>query len=205
MTKSNNVVIVGLLAIIVTILLTTTLQQTTTFAQSVEDSVNDVSLRVVFQFFEGEEEVNTFKVYRQLDGYGISDIPKFELEGIVDGGHPLLYREAHVHHHQPGNKQIAKDFDVAVYLSDGSLTDVHFLYTDCDILDYYIKTSIDVNLKVWNGQAKFPHVEHFVFECSGIHPFHQIDEPSTTETTSTTEPTTEPSEKKIATWEDFYK
>jgi len=63
MTKSNNVVIVGLLAIIVTILLATTLQQTTTLAQSTEDSVNDVSLRVVFQFFEGEEEVNTFQSF----------------------------------------------------------------------------------------------------------------------------------------------
>jgi len=205
MTKSNNVVIVGLLAIIVTILLTTTLQQTTTLAQSTEDSVNNVSLRVVFQFFDQEEEVNTFKVYRQLGGYGISDNPKFELEGIVDGGHPLLYREAHVHHHQPDNRQIAKDFDVAVYLSDGSLTDVHFLYTDCDIMEYYIKTGEDMNVRVWNGQAKFPHIEHFVFECSGIHPFHQIDEPSITETTSTTEPTTEPSEKTISTWEDFYK
>jgi len=204
MTKSNNIVIVGLLAITVTILLTTTLQ-TTTLAQSIEDSVNDVSLRVVFQFNEGEEEVNTFKVFKQLDGYGFSDTPKFVLEGIVDGGHPLLYREAHTHHHQAGSIQIVKDFDVAVYLSDGSLTDVHFLYADCDILDYYVKTGEDPNVKVWNGQAKFPHVEHFVFECSGIHPFHQIDEPRTTKTTSVTEPTTEPSEKKTPTWEDFFK
>jgi len=204
MTKSNNVVIVGLLVIVVTILLTTTLPQTTTLAQSVEDSVNDVSLRVVFQFFEGEEEVNTFKVYKQLGGYGISPTPKFVLEGIVDGGHPLLYREAHVHHHQSGG-QIAKDFDVAVYLSDGSLTDVHFLYSDCDILDYYIKTVEDPNARVWNGQAKFPHVEHFVFECNGIHPFHQIDEPSTSIETSTTESTTDLSEKEISTWEDYFK
>jgi len=132
MTKSNNVVIVGLLAIIVTILLTTTLQQTTVLAQSTEDSVNDVSLRVVFQFFEGEEEVNTFKVYKQLGGYGSTN-PTFELAGIVDGGHPLLYREAHVHHHQREHASSARDFDVAVYLSDGSLTNVNFLYTRCTI------------------------------------------------------------------------
>jgi len=205
MTKSNNIVVVGLLAIIVTILLTTALQQTTTSAQSVEDSVNDISLRVVFQYDEGEEEVNTFKVYRQLGGYGISDIPKFELAGIIDGGHPLLYREAHAHHHQPDNRDIARDFDVAVYLSDASLTDVHFLYKDCDILDYYIKTGEDPNVRVWNGQAKFPHVEHFVFECNGIHPFHQIDEPVRSEQTSTTESTKDLSEKETATWEDFFK
>jgi len=205
MTTSNNIVIVGLLSIIATILLTTALPQTTTLAQPLDDSVNDVYLRVVFQFFEGEEEVNTFKVYRQLGGYGISDTPKFELEGIVDGGHPLLYREAHTHHHQAGNKQIAKDFDVAVYLSDGSLTDVHFLYSDCDITDYYIKTVEDPNARVWNGQAKFPHVEHFVFECSGIHPFHQIDEPSTGVESDTTKKSTDQSEKEISTWEDYFK
>jgi len=203
MTKSNNVVIVGLLAIIVTILLATTLQQTTTFAQSTEDSVNDVSLRVVFQFFEGEEEVNTFKVYKQLSGYGIANT-KFELAGIVDGGHPLLDSETHVHHHQREHVSGARDFDVAVYLSDGSFTNVQFLYTRCDITDYYLKTGEDPNVRVWNGQAKFPHVEHFVFECSVIHPFHQVDEPRTSEKTSTTESTIE-GEKEIPTWEDFYK
>ena len=201
---SKNVINVGLLAVIVTILFTTALQQTTTSAQSIEDSVNDISLRVVFQYDDGEEEVNTFKVYKQLGGYGISNIPKFELAGIIDGGHPLLYREAHAHHHQAGDREIARDFNVAVYLSDGSLTDVHFLYQDCDILDYYIKTGEDVNLKVWNGQAKFPHVEHFVFECNGSHPFHQIDEPMRSEQ-GTTESTTDRSKKETTTWEDYFK
>ena len=201
-----NKITIGLaIAITASILLVSTLQQPTIMAQSTEDSVNDVSLRVVFQFFEGEEEVNTFKVYKQLGGYGISVTPKFILEGIVDGDHPLLYREAHVHHHQAGNPQIAKDFDVAVYLSDGSLTDVHFLYTSCDILEYYIKTVEDPNARVWNGQAKFAHVEHFVIECSGIHPFHQIDEPSTSIETDTTEAKTDQSEKETPTWKDFYK
>jgi len=201
-----NKITIGLaIAVTASILLVSTLQQPTIMAQSIEDSVNDISLRVVFQFFEGEEEVNTFKLYKQLGGYGISTNPKFELAGIVDGGHPLLYREAHVHHHQRDNPQIAKDFDVAVYLSDGSLTDVHFLYTDCDIVDYSIKTREDVNLRVWNGQAKFPHIERFVFECNGIHPFHQIDEPRRIERTSTTESTTDLSEREIPTWKDFYK
>ena len=116
-----------------------------------------------------------------------------------------MYREAHVHHHQRDNPQIAKDFDVAVYLSDGSFTDVHFLYADCDIVNYNIKTGEDPNVRVWNGQAKFPHVERFVFECNGIHPFHQIHEPRTSERTSTTESTTDLSEREIPTWKDFYK
>ena len=90
-------------------------------------------------------------------------------------------------------------------LSDGSLTDVHFLYTDCDILDYYIKTVEDPNARVWNGQAKFANVEHFVFECSGIHPFHQIDEPSTSVESDTTEEPTDQSEKETLTWKDYFK
>jgi len=86
-----NKITIGLaIAVTASILLVSTLQQPTIMAQSTEDSVNDISLRVVFQFFEGEEEVNTFKVYKQLGGYGISLTPKFELAGIVDGGHPLL-------------------------------------------------------------------------------------------------------------------
>ncbi len=193
------------IAVTASILLVSTLQQTTIMAQSTEDSVNDISLRVVFQFFEGEEEVNTFKVYKQLGGYGISNTPKFELAGIVYGGNQLLYREAHVHHHLGDSPQIAKDFDVAVYLSDGSLTDVHFLYNDCDIVDYSLKTGEDPNVRVWNGQAKFPHVERFVFQCNGIHPFHQIDEPRITEKTSTTESSIDRSEKEMPTWKDFFK
>jgi len=199
-----NKITIGLaIAVTASILLVSSLQQTTIMAQSTEDSVNDVSLRVVFQFFEGEEEVNTFKLYRQLGGYGTSPLPKFELAGIVDGGHPLLYREAHTHHHQPGNRLIAQDFDVAVYLSDGSFTDVHFLYTKCDIVDYNIKTREDPNVRVWNEQAKFAHVENFVFECIGIHPFHQVDEPSRIKKTSTMESTI--GEKELPTWKDFYK
>jgi len=201
-----NKITIGLaVAVTASILLVSTLQQPTIMAQSTEDSVNDISLRVVFQFFEGEEEVNTFKVYKQLGGYGISNTPKFELAGIVDGGHPLLYREAHVHHHQRDSPVISKDFDVAVYLSDGSLTDVHFLYSDCDIVDYKIRTGEDPNVRVWNGQAKFPHVEYFVFQCNGIHPFHQIDEPRTSEKTSTTESSIDRSKKEMPTWKEFFK
>jgi len=204
MKNSKQITMSAIVVIVASIVLVTSLQPTT-FAELEEDSVNNVGIRTVFQFNHGEEEINTFKVYRQISGYGEDTNPKFELQGIVDGRHPLLYAEAHKHHHQRGNSAIARDFDVEVYLTDQSITDVHFLYSSCDIKEYYVKTLVDVNLKVWNGAAKFPNVEHFVFECNGIHPFHQIDEPNTSVESDTTEKLTDQNEKEIPTWKDFYK
>ena len=186
-----------------------TQSDTVSFAESENDNVNNVHISTVFEFNNGDEEINTFKVFKQYEGYGESTSPRFELQGIVDGGHQLLYNEAHKHHHQRDNPSIAKDFDVSVYLRDEAITNVHFLYTSCDIVDYYIQTPIDVNLKVWSGDTKFAHVEHFVFECSGIHPFHQIDEqqdaPSRTTQSIQTSEDTPKKESSPETWEDYFK
>jgi len=201
MKNSKRITIAGIVAIVAFIAMGTSVQ-TTSFAESVEDSVNNVVIRTVFQFNDGKEEINTFKVYKQISGYGEDTTPKFVLEGIVDGSHPLLYAEAHKHHHQKGNPAIARDFDVAVYLTDQSITDIHFLYSSCDILNYYIKTGEDPNVRVWNGQAKFPHVEHFVIECNGFHPFHQIDDP--TNSFKKTTQSNEIIEEETPTWKDFF-
>ena len=200
MKNSKQITMSVIVVIVASIVLVTSLQPTT-FAELEEDSVNNVGIRTVFQYNHGEEEINTFKGYRQISGYGEDTNPKFELQGIVDGRHPLLYTEAHKHHHLKGNS-IARDCDVAVYLTDQSITDVHFLYTSCDIKEYYVKTLVDVNLKVWNGAAKFPNVEHFVFECNGIHPFHQIDEP--TNSFKKTTQSKELVEEEPPTWENYF-
>ena len=201
MKNSKQITMSVIVVIVASIVLVTSLQPTT-FAVLEEDSVNNVGIRTVFQFNHGEEEINTFKVYRQISGYGEDTNPKFELQGIVDGRHPLLYAEVHKHHHQRDSTSIARDFDVKVYLTDQSITDVHFLYSSCDIKEYYVKTLVDVNLKVWNGAAKFPHVEHFVFECNGIHPFHQIDEP--TNSFKKTTQSKELVEEETPTWENYF-
>jgi len=200
--KNSKQIIMSIVVVIVASIVLVTSLQPTTYAEPVEDSVNNIGIRTVFQFNHGEEEINTFKVYKQISGYGENSNPKFELAGIVDGSHPLLYAEAHKHHHQKGSQTIARDFDVAVYLTDQSITDIHFLYTDCDIENYYIKTGEDPNVRVWNGQAKFPHIEHFVIECNGIHPFHQIDEP--TNSFKKTTQSNEIIEEETPTWEDFF-
>ena len=200
MKNSKQITMSVIVVIVASIVLVTSLQPTT-FAEIEEDSVNNVGIRTVFQFNHGEEEINTFKVYRQISGYGEDSNPKFELQGIVDGRHPLLYAEAHKHHHYKG-ASVARDFDVNVYLTDQSITDVHFLYVDCDIVEYYVKTLVDVNLKVENGATKFPNVEHFGIECNGIHPFHQIDEP--TNSFKKTTQSKELVEEEIPTWENYF-
>lgn len=162
--------------LIVTLVLVTSIQ-TTAFAESEENSVNDIHIKTVFVFNHGEEEINTFKVFRQLDGYMGDRDPKFELQGIVDGGHPLLYEEVHQTHHFKALTRDKRDFSVMVSLVDGDRTNVHFSYTKCDVVDYFVKTSIDVNQKIWSGMTPIPHVETFVFECNGFDPLHHIDEP----------------------------
>ena len=177
----------GMSALIATLVLVTSIQ-TTAFAESEENSVNDVHIKTVFLFNHGEEEINTFKVFRQIDGYMGDSNPSFELQGIVDGGHPLLYEEVHQSHHLKSLIRDKRDFNVMVSLVDGDNTNVHFSYTKCDIIDYFVKTSIDVNQKVWSGMTPIPHVETFAFECNGFDPLHQIDDPERpTKTTATVE------------------
>ena len=176
MKNLEQITMFGMLGIIAILVLVTSIQ-TTTFAETEENSVNDISIKTVFLFNHGEEEINTFKVFRQIDGFMGQRDPSFELQGIVDGGHPLLYEEAHQQHHYKALTQDKRDFDVMVSLIDGGVTNVHFSYTSCDIVEYFVKTSIDVNQKVWSGMTPFPHVETFVFECNGFDPLHQIDDP----------------------------
>ena len=167
----------GIFGIIVTLALVT-FAQPTTFAQMEENKMSGVEILTSFLFNHGEEKIDTFKVFKQLKGFMSKSNPSFELQGIVDGGHPLLYEEAHEQHHKKSLTRDKRDFDVMVSLTDGAATDVHFTYTSCDIVDYYVKTSVDVTQKVWwSGMSVIPHVETFVFECNGFDPLHQIDDP----------------------------
>ena len=187
----------GMVGILVTLALVT-FTQPTTFAQMEENKMGGVEIKTSFLFNHGEEKIDTFKVFKQLKGFMGNSNPSFELQGIVDGGHPLLYEEAHEQHHKKSLTRDKRDFDVMVSLTDGAATDVHFTYTSCDIVDYYVKTSVDVTQKVWwSGMSIIPHVETFVFECNGFDPLHQIDDPKRpVKTTETDENTT----KELPSW-----
>ncbi|MHA2404769.1 MAG: hypothetical protein ACXADH_17365 [Candidatus Kariarchaeaceae archaeon] len=181
----------GILGIIVTLALAS-YAQPTAFAQMDENKMDGVEIKANFLFNHGEEKIETFKVFKQLSGFMGENNPSFELQGIVDGGHPLLYEEAHQQHHYKSLTRDKRDFDVMVNLTDGAFTDVHFTYTKCDIVNYYVKTSVDVTQKVWwSGMEVIPHVETFVFECNGFDPLHQIDDPPKPTKTTTENETVE--------------
>lgn len=184
----KKIALFGICGIIVTLGLVTS-TQTFAFAQMEENKMNSVEIKTSFLFNHGEEKIDTFKVFRQLNGFMGDRDPSFELQGIVDGNHPLLHEEAHEQHHKKALTRDKRDFDVMVNLTNGDTTNIHFSYTSCDIVDYYVKTSVDVTQKVWwSGMSSIPHVETFVFECNGFDPLHQIDDPQkSTKTAATNE------------------
>ena len=205
MKLQKGLVIPLVLIFVISIILLSILQQSTTFAQTTStetsNSVNDISLRAVFNFKVGVEEITTFKVFNQLGGYDRITSPKFELHGIVDGSKQLLHEATHAFYHERSGGLKYGEFDVNIYLSDGAATNAHFIYKFCDIKDHFMETLYDKE-ETYNGKTKFAHVEHFEIECSGYHPLHQI------ETQVTSDGSKIPSsmdKEEPKTWEDFYR
>jgi len=191
------------------IILLSTIQQSTTFAQTTDDpittkSVNGVSMRVVFNFNAGVEEITTLEVFKFLEGYDKTTAPRFQLVGIVDGNKPLLHKAVHERFHDPYTKTQYSDFDIEIYLTDKYSLNVLNRFNDCNIKDFFIDTFYDKN-KTWQGDLKFAWLETFEFECAGAHPLHPADiwkAPS--ESSEEVITNKEPEEKESLTWENFY-
>ncbi|KKK51437.1 hypothetical protein LCGC14_3114940, partial [marine sediment metagenome] len=121
----NQYVGVSIVVLFFSILLIYVLSTTTSFAESSEpeiNSVNNISLRVIFHFRAGYEVITTFKVFNQLGGYDETTLPKFELHGIVDGSKQLLHEATDAIYHDQSGKNQYSEFDVDVYLSDEAAT-----------------------------------------------------------------------------------
>jgi len=176
----------------------------TTFAEPLEseiNSVNNISLRVIFHFRAGDEEVTTFKVFNQLGGYDETTSPKFKLQGIIDGSKQLLHEATDAIYHDPSARNQYGEFDVDIYLSDEVATNIHFSYQKCDIEDYFVETLYDKE-ETYNGKTKFAYEEHFEIECSGYHPLHLVE----TQVTSDGSKITSNMDKEEAeTWEDYFR
>lgn len=189
------------------VILLSTVQQSTTFAQTTDsetiNSVNDVSLRTVFNFNVGVEEITTFQVFNLLAGYDKTATPRFELAGIIDGNKPLLHKATHETFHSADVVHQYSNFDIEIYLSDKDSLNILVLFVGCDIEDFSLETLYDKN-KSYQGLSKFALVETFEFQCRGFHPLH----PEVTEDTdeSSEEPIIdkESEEKEPPTWKDFY-
>ena len=183
-------------------------QQSTTFAQTTDDpithkSVNGVSMRVVFNFNAGVEEITTLEVFKFLEGYDKTTPPKFQLVGIVDGNKPLLHKAVHERFHQPATTTQYSDFDIEIYLTDKYSLNVLNRFNDCNIKDFFIDTFYDKN-KTWQGDLKFAWLETFEFECAGAHPLHPGGTESIDESSEEAITNKEPEEKESLTWENFY-
>jgi len=205
MKLQKGLVIPTMVILVTFFILLSTIQQPTTFAQTtgseISDSVNDISLRVVFKFRTGEEQINTFKVFNQLEGYSQSEFPRFELSGIIDGSKPLVYDAVHELYHNPSASNRYSDFDVEIYLSDEVATNIHFIYQKCDIKDYFMETLFDKE-ETYNGKTKFAHEEHFEIECSVYHPTHLVESQVTSDGSKIT---SSMDKEEAETWEDYYR
>jgi len=185
-------------------LLIYTLPTTTSFAQLSEseiNSVNNISLRAVFHFRAGVEEITTFKVFNQLVGYSETTSPKFELHGIIDGSKQLLHEATDAIYHDPSDSNQYGQFDVDIYLSDEAATNIHFIYKKCDIKDYFVETLFDKE-ETYNEKTKFAYVEHFEIECSGYHPLHLVESQVSSDGSKVT---SSMDKEEAETWEDYYR
>lgn len=205
MKYTKSILIAAIVGIIASVVLIPNLQQTTT-AESPDietnDSVNDVALRVIFHFRAGDEEINTFKVFKQLGGYDKTTSPTFELEGIVDGRKQMLYDATHAYYHDPVDPPQYGRFGVDIYLSDGASTNTHFIYEKCGVKNYFMETLFDKE-ETYNGKTKFAYIEHFEFVCDGYHPLHPVESQVTVNDTPKTESTMDLTKKSTPTWEDY--
>lgn len=128
-------------------------------------SVNGVVIRAVFKFGAQQETIDTFRVFKQLGGFDRSTMPRFELEGVVNGDRPLLYQVVDQTYHD-GQSAVDKHyFDVDVYLHNDKLLR-HFVYYKCIVQDYSVTTNFD-DEEAWNGDKKFAIVDEFKFQCNG--------------------------------------
>jgi hypothetical protein len=185
-------------------LLIYTLSTTTSFAElpkSEINSVNDISLRVVFHFRAGDEEITTFKVFNQLGGYDETTSPKFELQGIIDGNKQLLHEAIDALYHDSSGKNQYSEFDVDVYLLDKNATNVNFNYQKCDIEDYFMETLFDKE-ETYNEKTKFVHIENFEIECSGYHPIHLEESQVTIDGSKML---SNMDKEEFKTWEDYFR
>ena len=168
------------LQVIATIIITSVLlislgNRPQTFAEEkINDlnSVNDIAIKTIFHFRAGTEEIDTFKVISQTSGFIHTKSPVFVLQGVVDGNKPLLYEAADRTFNQPNQQHEFSQFDVDVYLHNGGTIYRHFVYSDCNVQNYWVDTEFDKE-ETYSGKTKFAIVDKFEFLCSG----YELDNP----------------------------
>ncbi|NDB89114.1 MAG: hypothetical protein EB164_09455 [Thaumarchaeota archaeon] len=157
------------------------------------DSVNEVALTTTFHYSDGDETIDTFKVYRPLSAptgtklaTSVADprasntgfdsrasTPRFILEKVVGDETPLLYRAVDEAHDlgsrsgKGGTGYFGTDFKVDVTFQRGATPLRTLHYDGCVVYDYYPYTEFDAE-ETYNQKTKFVYIDAFTFECRGI-------------------------------------
>jgi hypothetical protein len=147
-------------------------QLTTIFAQEQKietDSVNDVTLRVIFHFREATETVYTFKFFDTMSsGFDRTKAPTFRLEGVIGWDKPLLYKAIDTSFVVGRSVQHDySEFDVDVIFQNGNQPFRQFSYGDCQIKNYNVYTEYDRE-ETYNGRTKFVYLDRIDFDCRGF-------------------------------------
>lgn len=158
------------------------------------DSVNEVALTTTFHYNDGDETIDTFKVYRPLSaptgtklatsvgdprasntGFDTrASTPRFILEKVVGDETPLLYRAVDESHDlgsragKGGAGYYGTDFKVDVTFQRGATPLRTLHYDGCVVYDYYPYTEFDAE-ETYNQKTKFVYIDAFTFECRGLH------------------------------------
>ncbi len=166
------------------------------------DTLDDIQIRVVFHFSDGDETVNSFRIFDQIEGYGLSETPLIKLTGVVGPDKPLLYSVTDNSYRYQHSASLTRytDFDIDVFLMKGS--DVYRIleYKSCLVKNYNIITLNDVEYS-FNGDVKFVVTDQFLFECGGYQ-LHCPNCSPETQKQSKIENDTEPTTKE--TWEKYF-
>lgn len=165
--KVSLVIIAGV--IVASVLLISYGTETKTYAEDKiidTNSVNDVTIKAIFHFRTGDEEIDSFKVFSQTSGFIRNKSPVFALQGIVSNDRPLLYQAADMTFDEPNTRHEYSQFEVDVYLHNGDTVYRHFSYTDCNVQNYWVDTEFDKE-ETYSGKTKFAIDDKFEFLCSG--------------------------------------
>ena len=176
-----------------------------------EDSVGGISVRAEFDFHDGFEQVDSFKIFNQLGGYGaasealITEAITFNLIGAPGADKKILYHVTDETYRTRGNPALKSltQFDVLVTIFQGEEVLRHFFYNDCRINNYGFTTLYD-DEETFSGKTKFVYADVFTFECRGFTPHSPMYEPDysgqrTTKNTLDIDPSV------LQTWRDFDK
>jgi hypothetical protein len=139
------------------------------------DTVGGLSIKAVFKYKGGVEEINSFKTFVQNSGYRLdkNEIPSFTVTGGVSDDKPMLYYITdNLWESQMVNSDY-RNFDAYIYLQKGNKVLRHLTYTDCNVSNYVITTLFDGD-ETYSGKTQFVIADSFTIDCSGYKPHSPV-------------------------------